>query len=1154
MEQVNINVTKVEQDVTINATPNVTQIIVTTQNGGGTQNLNDVLSEGNATDGENIFISNGDEITFDNGSRIRKGLTDSGNGGAKGVALVCSLDYELKWEAGRQYVMQQDGFTIREVSHNFTITPSATDDSTKGFAIDSRWILDNGDIYVCTDATEDSAVWELQVTDVQDLQNVTDIGNTTTNSIQVADLDLYDSVNEGYSKIQVNDTSYIFNDYNGNPVKIFDAFGLEISRSENYILQREMVLTANRQRIEPDKDGTYAMLDDIPPVTGFVPYTGANANVDLGEYELKAGQIELDTTPTGTAGVAVTRWNNTIGSSETTLKGGNVILKNGVDLVARVVNKVTPNTTLTKASYQVVRISGAQGQRLAVNLAQANNDNNSADTLGVVCETIATNQEGFIMTVGQLENINTTGSLQGETWSDGDVLYLSPTTAGRLTNVKPIAPAHIVIVGYVEYAHANNGKIYVKIMNGWELDELHNVAISTPLNNQGLIYETSTDLWKNKTIDKTLVGLGNVDNTSDANKPVSTAQLTAINAKVTDAIVDGVTTIAPSQNAVFDALALKQNTLTNPITGTGANGQVAFFNGTTTQAGDNALFWDNTNKRLGVGTTTPTTRLDVRAQGALSTDIAFRVRNSADTANLLEVAGNGSTLLNGLQTLQGTVASDTASLGTELLTTGTGDASWTGTSFATGYTHIVGSVTTLTSTLAAVIGTFYQITYTVTGRTAGSFTIAFGGSSTAGITATGAAGPLASTTGTLVITPTTDFNGTIVLSIRTIGTSSATTTFRSSNGTASNEIRVSNITSNTFIGLNAGRRNTTGNSNTANGRDALASNTTGNSNTANGLNALFSNTTADNNTANGVSALFSNTTGNNNTANGRDALRNNTTGNNNTANGLNALFSNTTGNSNTANGVNALQNNTTGGNNTAIGSNALLNNTTGNSNIANGVNALRNNTTGFSNTANGVNALFSNTTGNSNTANGSNSLFSNTTGNNNTVNGVNALENNTIGVSNTANGVSALASNTTGGSNTANGLNAGRFIADGTTANTITNNSVFLGTNTRALADNQTNQIVIGNDAIGLGSNTVVLGNSSIIRTALRGQTSVNTDTVNASAQLQIDSTTRGFLPPRMTNAQRLAISSPAIGLMVYCTDATEGLYINKSTGWTFII
>ena len=240
---------------------------------------------------------------------------------------------------------------------------------------------------------------------------------------------------------------------------------------------------------------TYWALDG-----GGVPYSGATGDVNLGEFGLSAGQLTLDITPTGTASVGTTRWNDTIGSSETTLKGGNVILKNGVDLVARVVNKVTPNTTLTKAAYQAVRVSGAQGQRLAVELAQANNDANSADTIGLVIETIATNQEGFIMTVGQLENINTTGSLQGETWADGDVLYLSPTTAGRITKVKPTGNGHIVVIGYVEYAHQNNGKIYVKIMNGWELDELHDVSIVTPANNEALIYESSTSLWKNKTI------------------------------------------------------------------------------------------------------------------------------------------------------------------------------------------------------------------------------------------------------------------------------------------------------------------------------------------------------------------------------------------------------------------------------------------------------------------------------------------------------------------------------------------------------------------------------------------------------------------------------------------------------------------------------
>lgn len=287
----------------------------------------------------------------------------------------------------------------------------------------------------------------------------------------------------------------------------------------------------------------------IPSVSGLVPYTGATSDVDLGEFELKAGQVEFDQTPTGTAGVAVMRWNDSLGSSETTLKGGSVVLKNGVDLVARVVNKVTPNATLTKAAYRAVRVSGAQGQRLAVAYAQANNDNNSADTIGLVCENIATNQEGFILTVGQLEGINTTGSLQSETWSDGDVLYLSPTTPGAITNVKPTgATGHIVVIGYVEYAHAINGKIYVKIMNGWELDELHNVAISTPLNNQSLVYESATTLWKNKALttaevadstnkryvtDANLTVIGNTSGTNTGDQTFITPRVQTISSSAT---------------------------------------------------------------------------------------------------------------------------------------------------------------------------------------------------------------------------------------------------------------------------------------------------------------------------------------------------------------------------------------------------------------------------------------------------------------------------------------------------------------------------------------------------------------------------------------------------------------------------------------------
>ena len=226
-----------------------------------------------------------------------------------------------------------------------------------------------------------------------------------------------------------------------------------------------------------------------------IPYTGATQNVDLGEHELKAGQVEFDQTPTGTAGVATLRWNDADGTLDLGLKGGNVTLQLGQEQVTRVVNKTGSN--LLEANYQAVRISGAQGNRLKVDLAQANNDANSADTIGIVTETINNNQEGFVTTSGLVRNIDTTGSLQSETWSDGDVLYLSGTTAGRITNVKPAAPIHTVIMGYVVRAHATQGQIFVKVDNGYELDELHNVAITSPTNGQVLVYDSSTSLWKN---------------------------------------------------------------------------------------------------------------------------------------------------------------------------------------------------------------------------------------------------------------------------------------------------------------------------------------------------------------------------------------------------------------------------------------------------------------------------------------------------------------------------------------------------------------------------------------------------------------------------------------------------------------------------------
>jgi len=232
-----------------------------------------------------------------------------------------------------------------------------------------------------------------------------------------------------------------------------------------------------------------------------VPYLGATENVDFGKKGLSTGFIKLDTTPTSTPNeVGVLSWNDVDGTADLKLKGGNVTLQLGQELVKRVVNKA--NINLLESNYQVVKIIGATGQRLSIDLAQANLELNSATTLGVVTENINNNQEGFITYSGEVHDINTTGSLQGESWNDGDILYLSPDVAGKLTKTKPVAPNHTVVIGFVEYAHANHGKIFIKVDNGYELEELHDVS-PKPYVNKGVLYrDTDLNLWKSETIYK----------------------------------------------------------------------------------------------------------------------------------------------------------------------------------------------------------------------------------------------------------------------------------------------------------------------------------------------------------------------------------------------------------------------------------------------------------------------------------------------------------------------------------------------------------------------------------------------------------------------------------------------------------------------------
>ena len=168
------------------------------------------------------------------------------------------------------------------------------------------------------------------------------------------------------------------------------------------------------------------------------------------------------------------------------------------NLYLTVVNKTGDNLLAT--GYKVLKVQSAQGQRLAVDYALADSNGNSVDTIGVVSENINNNQSGRIIVIGEITGLNTTGSLQGETWNDGDVLYVSSTTPGALTKVQPTAPNHLVVVGYVVYAHPNQGKIYCKVMNGWEIGELHDVYAPTPTHNDGIFWSSGTTRYENKSI------------------------------------------------------------------------------------------------------------------------------------------------------------------------------------------------------------------------------------------------------------------------------------------------------------------------------------------------------------------------------------------------------------------------------------------------------------------------------------------------------------------------------------------------------------------------------------------------------------------------------------------------------------------------------
>ena len=229
------------------------------------------------------------------------------------------------------------------------------------------------------------------------------------------------------------------------------------------------------------------IISAFPNLSGYVPYTGATNNVNLGTFGLTTDYIAFSQTPTTGPGPAQIGYNGATLGLAYDFDTTNVRCVIGQQMFAYVKNDEA--VTITKG--QAVYLFGASGNKATVKLAYNTSDATSATSLGLAAEDIASGQNGLVITQGVLDGIDTSA------YSPGDILYVG-ATAGSWTSVKPYAPAHLVYIGVVEKANAGAGQIYVRMQNGYELDEIHDVDLITTPPSTGDVLTYNGTLWVNQ--------------------------------------------------------------------------------------------------------------------------------------------------------------------------------------------------------------------------------------------------------------------------------------------------------------------------------------------------------------------------------------------------------------------------------------------------------------------------------------------------------------------------------------------------------------------------------------------------------------------------------------------------------------------------------
>jgi hypothetical protein len=229
-----------------------------------------------------------------------------------------------------------------------------------------------------------------------------------------------------------------------------------------------------------------------------------NSNASINN--LTASTIIASTATIGTAHISNIEWNLTSGATvvqegqmtwdsvqQTTvlgMAGGNVNVALGMETLFP--RRVRNSTGSTMAKGTVVYINGVSGNTPTVDRAIATSDSTSAFTLGMTAENINDGSTGWVTTFGELTGINLSS------FTGGDTLYLSGATAGAFTNIPQSAPIHYVRVGTVVKATAD-GALVVNVLNGYELQELHNVVISSLASGQ-ILQSGVSSLWYNRSL------------------------------------------------------------------------------------------------------------------------------------------------------------------------------------------------------------------------------------------------------------------------------------------------------------------------------------------------------------------------------------------------------------------------------------------------------------------------------------------------------------------------------------------------------------------------------------------------------------------------------------------------------------------------------